>query len=239
MRVIPVLDLMGRQVVHGIAGNRRDYRPIRSILTSSSEPLVVAQALRDHFGFAELYIADLDAFGGSPCWFSLYRALHGLGFSLLVDAGLHAAADSNALVHAKIEGLVAGLETLESPQVLLELVQSIGAERVVFSLDLKNGKPLSSSSWPAESTDAIASQAIDCGVSRILVLDLAYVGLGMGTGTASLCQELKITHQNIEVLAGGGVRGPGDLECLRHSGVDAVLVASALHDGRLRRGDIT
>jgi uncharacterized protein related to proFAR isomerase len=40
------------------------------------------------------------------------------------------------------------------------------------------------------------------------------------------------------VTAGGGVRGPDDLRGLHACGVKAVLVASALHDGRLRREDV-
>jgi phosphoribosylformimino-5-aminoimidazole carboxamide ribotide isomerase len=35
------------------------------------------------------------------------------------------------------------------------------------------------------------------------------------------------------LLAGGGVRGAGDLDALARLGVDGALVATALHDGRL------
>ena len=38
----------------------------------------------------------------------------------------------------------------------------------------------------------------------------------------------------MEVFAGGGVRDLADLGRLRQCGVAGVLVASALHDGRLR-----
>src|SRR5262245_9658046 len=42
----------------------------------------------------------------------------------------------------------------------------------------------------------------------------------------------------VEVVAGGGVRGPVGVRRLRTCGVCAVLVASALHDGRLTRTDL-
>ena len=38
------------------------------------------------------------------------------------------------------------------------------------------------------------------------------------------------------MLVGGGVRGVEDLRRLKRSGASAVLVASALHDGRLTPG---
>ena len=42
----------------------------------------------------------------------------------------------------------------------------------------------------------------------------------------------------IELLAGGGVRGRADLERLAAAGCDAALLATALHDGRVERADL-
>jgi phosphoribosylformimino-5-aminoimidazole carboxamide ribotide isomerase len=76
------------------------------------------------------------------------------------------------------------------------------------------------------------------GVRRLLVLDLARVGVSAGTGTEAVCARLAAAHAEVEILAGGGVRGPEDLDRLRRSGVKGVLVASALHEGKLRRQDV-
>ncbi len=64
MEVIPVIDLKGGQVVHARAGNRRDYRPIRTPLSRSSAPEDVISGLLGLFPFARLYVADLDAIEG-------------------------------------------------------------------------------------------------------------------------------------------------------------------------------
>jgi phosphoribosylformimino-5-aminoimidazole carboxamide ribotide isomerase len=239
MLVFPVLDLLRGQVVHGIAGRRRDYRPIRSILTPAVDPLAIAQVFRDHFGLTRLYLADLDAIAGEAPSLSLYTALQTLGFSLLIDAGMRTAVDAGPLLDAGIAGLVAGLETLASPEALAELVEVSGPEQLVFSLDLKDGQPLAAATWPAGDAGAIARAAIALGVRRILVLDLARVGTDDGPGTENICRQIKQSWPEVEVLAGGGVRGLHDLERLRRAGVDGVLVASALHDGRLRREDLT
>ena len=61
MNIIPVLDLMNGQVVHAKHGNRAQYLPIKSVLTDSSEPLAVVQALIALYPFKQLYIADIDA----------------------------------------------------------------------------------------------------------------------------------------------------------------------------------
>jgi phosphoribosylformimino-5-aminoimidazole carboxamide ribotide isomerase len=70
------------------------------------------------------------------------------------------------------------------------------------------------------------------------VLDLARVGEGGGTGTEELCARLASAHPEVELIAGGGVRGIADVRRLGEAGVAAVLVASALHEGRLTRGEI-
>jgi phosphoribosylformimino-5-aminoimidazole carboxamide ribotide isomerase len=44
---------------------------------------------------------------------------------------------------------------------------------------------------------------------------------------------LKQTYPNLQLTAGGGVRGMEDVRRLHALGVDRVLVASALHDGRI------
>jgi phosphoribosylformimino-5-aminoimidazole carboxamide ribotide isomerase len=236
MRIVPVLDLMQGQVVRGVAGRRQDYRPIRSLLTPSAEPLAVARAFREHYGLTELYVADLDAIAGAPPDVGVYRALQDEGFTLLVDAGLRAAADAAPLIDAGVASLIAGLETLAGPEVLSELVERLGAARLIFSLDLKAGRTLAAvPPWPTADPAALARRMLEkSAVRRLLVLDLARVGTGEGTGTESLCRRLKAELSGLELLAGGGVRGPEDLRRLQDAGVDGVLVASALHDGRLK-----
>lgn len=61
MQVIPVLDLLDGHVVRAQRGDRTTYRPIRSTLTGTSEPLVVARALIAATAARVLYVADLGA----------------------------------------------------------------------------------------------------------------------------------------------------------------------------------
>ncbi len=238
MRIIPVLDLMGGVVVRGVGGRRREYRPVVSQLTTSCAPLDVARAFADHFGLTELYLADLDAIGGArPAW-AACDALHAGGFRLWVDAGVRGPEDARALARAGVATVVVGLETVAGPDALGEAVCELGA-RTVFSLDLRDGTPLGAGTgWGATDALSIAARAVGLGVRRLLVLDLARVGGGAGTGTDALCARLAAAYPQVEVSAGGGVRGGADLRRLRESGVRAALVASALHDGTLTAADL-
>lgn len=232
--ILPVLDLMGGQVVRGIAGRRAEYRPVVSRLTDAPTPLVVARAFRTHFGFTELYLADLDALAGAPPALDVYRQLRDDGFRLWLDAGLRTAADAEPLLEAGVETVIAGLETVACPAALSALVERVGAERLVFSLDLRGGAPLARpGAWEGADACAVAAAAIAQGVRRLLVLDLQRVGVGTGTGTEALVAQLRHEHPALEITAGGGVRGAADLHRLHAAGADHVLIASALHDGRI------
>ena len=237
MRILPVLDLLAGEVVRGVGGRRREYRPVVSRLTSSSRPADVARAFRSHFGLSEIYLADLDAIGGGePAW-SVYEALAADGFRLWVDAGVRTGERAGRLAKAGVESIVLGLETLSGPRTLADASAAFG-ERIVFSLDLKAGVPLGdATAWGASEPAALAARAVSLGVRRIIVLDLAQVGVGGGVGTEALCRRLTEAHPDLEVTAGGGVRGADDLRRLKQCGVRGVLLASALHDGRLTRAD--
>jgi len=235
MRIIPVLDLKGGHVVRGIAGRRQEYRPITSVLTSSTRPVDVARAFRDKLGLVECYLADLDAIAGDAPAFPVFADIRALGMRLWVDAGVRELEDATRLAEAGVETVIAGLETISGPQVLAGICPQLGSKRVVFSLDMKDGEILGRAArWQASEPRLIALQAIQLGVRRLLLLDLARVGMGGGTGTEQLCKELLYEHPAIEVVAGGGVRGVDDLRRLSDAGCEGVLVASALHDGRLR-----
>lgn len=243
MQILPVLDLMGGQIVRGIGGRRDEYRPIASPLAADAQPTTVAAAFQ-RLGLETHYLADLDAIRGAlPAW-DVYRELMSQGVTLWVDAGISTLDRARELAEFKHQGrrlaaIVAGLESLRSPEMLDALVRIIGAERLVFSLDLKSGRPLVSeanSAWRNLTPLQIATCALRYGVRRMIVLDLAAVGEGRGVGTQPLCRSLRAmfpNDANLQLIAGGGVRGPDDLVSLERAGANAALVASALHDGRL------
>ena len=239
-KIVPVLDLKDGHVVRGVAGRRYEYRPIESRLVKSSEPVAVANALRE-LGLSQFYVADLDAIGGmEPAW-KTYRKLVGCGIHLWIDAGMAGVERAEQFMAfarecPRVTGIVAGLESLSGPKLLASMLDRIGAERLIFSLDLKDGKPLTNTAeWDGQTAEQIAEAAIQLGVRRMIVLDLAGVGVGAGVSTLSLCRSLRDKHPDLELTSGGGVRGEEDLHALFDAGCNAALVASALHDGRITR----
>lgn len=239
MTILPVLDLLDGTAVRGVAGKRDLYRPVQSVLAPPGDPVALARAYGEQLGLSELYLADLDAIVHGRPNLPLYRSLSDSGITLLVDAGLRQARQAVELLDCGVAALVAGLETISGPAVLRDLVLSYGPDRVVFSLDLLNGRPLSDTAlWETSDPLAIAQRAIAERVERMIVLDLAAVGMDGGPATVQLCRVLRRTFPSLQIITGGGVRDLDDVRVLIRSGADQVLVASALHDGTLRRQEI-
>jgi HisA/HisF family protein len=243
VRLIPVIDLMGGLVVRGVGGRRGEYRPVESRIATSAEPAEVARAFHA-LGAREAYVADLDAIASGAPDVAAYRRIAAAGLSLWIDAGATGMERAEALLDAGAEGeqggvaaIVAGLESLPGPQglgVLAELTARFGGPRILFSLDLVGGRPKTAGpGWEGISPRQIADQAVARGVERMIVLDLARVGMRGGNDLAALCGGLHAAHPRVELIAGGGVRNLDDAAVLAAAGCRGVLVATALHDGTI------
>lgn len=232
--VLPVIDLLGGDVVWGIAGQRQKYRPLKSPLIQGSHPVDVAHAIGELVGHNWLYVADLDAIqSDAPDW-PVLQQLIDAGCKLLVDAGLRETSRAQRLVDAGVSIVVAALETLAGPDALVDLVATIGVQRAAFSLDLKAGQILGDATvWGTADPLLIADRAIRTGIGGIIVLDLAGVGSGEGVPTRDLCRKIRDSNPEVPLISGGGVRQIQDVQQLLDATIDSVLIASALHHGQI------
>jgi phosphoribosylformimino-5-aminoimidazole carboxamide ribotide isomerase len=232
------MDLLDGQVVRAVAGERSNYKPIRSALAGSAEPAVVMRALLGVARFRGFYIADLDAImrAGSDRHFDLLTALcRDLAAArvdeLWLDAGTApwlAELGAAAAVCGVRLVPVLGSESLADDSTLVSRMASLVGLDCVLSLDYRGGKFLGPvgldrrpEEWPR----------------RVVVMELAAVGVGGGPAlacldriTASVRDE---SRSDIAIYAAGGVRNAADLRTLKRHGVRGALLASALHDARI------
>jgi phosphoribosylformimino-5-aminoimidazole carboxamide ribotide isomerase len=233
MKVIPVIDVLNGVAVHGIHGERKRYQPLESVLCKSADqPLDIASAFNS-LGFNSLYLADLDAILGKPANFGIYRQIvTSTGLDLMVDAGIADITQAEEVLAAGVSRIVVGSETLGGLDFLGQAVKTFGADKVVVSMDLKEGKLLSASKTIAAMDAASFAQELrKIGVKQIIVLDLGKVGTEHGINLPLLKTILEMT--GVEVLIGGGIRSFQELEQLRQLGVSSALVATILHNGKL------
>jgi len=225
--------------VHGIAGNRASYRPLKSRLTTETSPVGVAQALSEEFGFQEFYLADLDGLQSRRIDVLAYAQLREAGFRVIVDAGVRTADEARNLIESGVDSIILALETNPTSELLDQLLDQCGPEKVVFSLDLKQGHPMGKiDGLTAVDPKSLAISIINRGYKRLIVLDLEAVGTETGPVTTELCRSIRDVSKETEIISGGGIRGEQDLLALEESGVDSVLMATALHNGTLTTSQI-
>lgn len=236
MRVIPVLDLKGGQVVRAASGRRDLYRPIVTPLSASAEPVAVAQGLRTLHSFAAFYVADLDAIEGRAPNAAAVDKLLTMPDApeLWLDAGFAEAEALEAVLERPRLRPVLGSESQRDEALLRrfrdhpDLVLSLD-----FFADGFRGPPAildDAGLWPAS----------------VIVMTLAKVGSAAGPDFERL-QAIKSRAGARAVIAAGGVRDAADLRRLSDLGIGAALVATSLHDGTvtaeqlasLGRGDVS
>ena len=232
LKIIPVIDILDGVAVHAVKGKRSEYQPLKSVLCASANPLDVALAFKA-LGFSELYVADLDAImTGQPNFAVLNQIANATGLSLMVDAGMADLERAEKLVKSNVAKVIIGTETLPRLSFVREAVESLGKERIVVSLDLKGGTVLSGFTLGKFSSPSdLLLEFQRMGVEQVIVLDLARVGSGEGVNTPLLTAALQ--NRIVSVLVGGGVRDIADLLELKRMAVSGVLVATALHSGKI------
>jgi HisA/HisF family protein len=232
MKIIPVMDLLNGVVVHAVMGKRTEYQPLKSVLCVSADPLDVALAFKA-FGFGELYVADLDAIMGGHANFSILKQIADTtGLRLMVDAGIADLERAEKLLMGHVSKIIIGTETLPSIGFVGEAVKSLGKKRVVISLDLKGEKVISRFELGNfRDLVSLLREFQNMGVDQIIVLDLARVGGETGVNMPILKEVLR--NLKVKAFIGGGVRDVKDLVELKNVGVFGVLVATALHSGKI------
>ncbi|MHA1265285.1 MAG: HisA/HisF-related TIM barrel protein [Candidatus Helarchaeota archaeon] len=233
MRLIPVLDILNAQVVHGKKGERDKYAPVQSVLTSSVNPLEVAQAFKTNFPITELYIADLDAILTKKFQCSYLEAiLSKTNLQIMIDAGIQNLPVAENLIKRGVHKIIIGTETLPSPTFLQLLIENIPPERLIVSLDLKEGRILSPTKLLRTKTPLEAIRFFETlSIQEVIVLELTRVGSETGVLTPTLRNIIETT--SLSIITGGGVRNIQDLLLLKELGVAGALVATALHKGSI------
>jgi HisA/HisF family protein len=225
MRIVPVIDLKGGVVVHARRGRRAEYAPLSSPIVDGCEPVAVARALCALCRTSVLYVADLDAIAGKPVDAATLRALSAIS-EPWVDAGATTHERAAVLHRAGVARNVVGTESLEPAAEL--------HSPVVLSVDLRDGRLISPDPELAGRNPAAAAPlAHELGVRELLVIDLARVGSGNGPPLDAVA-ELAAALPATAIYAGGGVRDDRDLRALESAGAAGALVATALHNGRIR-----
>jgi phosphoribosylformimino-5-aminoimidazole carboxamide ribotide isomerase len=228
--VVPAVDVQDGQVVQLVGGERGTG-------TEYGDPVEAAERWVEA-GARTLHLVDLDgAFEGERANAdAIERVVDAVDVPVQMGGGIRTAADARALLDAGVDRVILGTAAVEEPDIVAE-VSADYPEGVLVSLDAKGGEVVVSG-WtegtgldPAEA----AGRYADLGAAGILFTDVDVEGQLEGVRTDPVRRLVEAT--DVPIVASGGVATLDDVRALRETGAAAVVVGTALYEGRFTLAD--
>lgn len=220
--IIPVLDLKKGLAVSGKSGKRETYKPLKTIFSESSDPLKIAEALKQK-GYSEIYIADLDAISKNGSNLEIIKKINSI-IPVMLDAGVTNSSDVMNICSYS-QKIIIATETIESLEELELIFSEFPNHSLILSVDILNGEVLSKN-MNLDFSDII-KVVKKIKPSEVIVLDISGVGTGSGFNEIFI-NDFK--GLNIQLTVGGGVTKE-NIEVLTARGVKNFLIGTALHNG--------
>ena len=185
-----------------------------------------------------LHVVNLDgAFNeaGSANW-QVLPEIAAAGAEVQFGGGLRSLEDAARALQAGVSRIVLGTSAVENPDLVAELVQRYGSDRVAVGIDARDGQ-VRTRGWQSNasiSSLSLAMQMRALGIQRVIYTDIARDGLLHGVNgevTRQLAQE-----SGLSVIASGGAGSLDDVRAaaaLAPSGVDGLIIGRALYDDRI------
>jgi len=225
--VVPAVDVQDGQVVQLVGGERGTGKRYGDPV-EAAERWVAA-------GAATLHLVDLDgAFEGeranAP---AIERVVEAVGedVGVQVGGGIRTAEDARSLLDAGVDRVILGTAAVEEPEVVAE-ISDTHPGTVLVSLDARDGEVVVSG-WtegtgldPAEA----AARYEELGAAGVLFTDVDVEGRLEGVRTDPVRRVVDAV--SIPVVASGGVATLDDVRALKGAGAAAVVVGTALYEGR-------
>jgi phosphoribosylformimino-5-aminoimidazole carboxamide ribotide isomerase len=223
--VVPAVDMQDGQVVQLVGGERGTG-------TEYGDPVEAAERWVDA-GAETLHLVDLDgAFegerGNAP---AVEAILDAVDTDVQLGGGIRTVEDATDLLELGVDRVILGTAAVENPDIVADISEEYPGT-VMVSLDAKGGEVVVSG-WtegtgldPAEA----AARYEELGAGAILFTDVDVEGQLEGIRRDPV--ERVVEAVDIPVVASGGVATLDDVRALKEVGAAAVVVGTALYEGR-------
>ena len=232
MEIIPSIDLKAGRCVRLYQGD------FQQETVFSDDPLAVALRWQEQGG-CRLHLVDLDgAEAGEPANLSVIQNIvEALDIPVQVGGGIRDRQTADALLATGVERVVIGTAAVENPGLVATLCRDYGGERVVVAVDARDGL-VAIKGWTEGSrvtAPDLARQMSELGVLRLLYTDVSRDGTLTSPNFEANTELVRET--GMKVQASGGVSSLDHIRELVESGVEGVIIGTALYRGTIRLAD--
>jgi phosphoribosylformimino-5-aminoimidazole carboxamide ribotide isomerase len=228
MRIIVALDIIGGKCVRLTRGDF-DTKKVYN-----EDPLEVARLVEDN-GIKFLHLVDLD--GAKNKKIANLKVLENIAgkTALKIDfgGGIRSDEDLRMIFNAGAVQVTAGSIAASDPELFLKWLAHYGPDKLILGADYKDRK-ISAGGWLENSDIELISFLSDYrnkGVKYTICTDIDRDGMLKGPAT-DLYREI-LGKVDINLIASGGISSLKDIEEIRDTGCEGVIVGKAFYEGRV------
>jgi phosphoribosylformimino-5-aminoimidazole carboxamide ribotide isomerase len=228
MRIIVAIDIIGGKCVRLTRGDFRTKK------IYNVDPMEVALEVEDN-GINYLHLIDLE--GAKNKKLENIKVLEKIAWKtkLKIDfgGGLRSYEDLITAFNAGARQVTAGSIAVTEPQLFIEWLTKLGQEKLILGADCIDRKVLTGG-WLEKSDKEIISFISDYkskGVKYAICTDIKKDGMLQGP-SLDLYREI-LDAVKINLIASGGISSIGDIEDVRETGCEGVIIGKAVYEGKI------
>lgn len=223
--VVPAVDVQGGEVVQLVQGERGTERRY-------GDPVQAAERWVEA-GATTLHMVDLDgAFEGERANAdAVERVLGAVDVDVQLGGGIRTVEDALGLLDLGIDRVILGTTAVADPGIVADISEAEPGS-VLVSLDARGGEVVVEGWTEGTGLDpaTAGSRYVDLGAAGILFTDVDVEGRLEGVAADRVRRVVDAV--DVPVIASGGVAAIRDVRALKDAGAAAVVVGSALYEGR-------
>lgn len=224
MIILPAIDLKNGKVVRLKQGD------FNQETVYSNNPIEIAKQF-EKAKAKWLHIVDLD--GASQKENRNLEIIKDIrentSLSIQTGGGIRTIDDVKRLLDLNIDRVIIGTLAVKEPELLKNIVKKFGSEKILISIDARDGK-VATSGWLEESEVEVidfAKELEKIGIKYILYTDIKRDGMLSGPDLEGL-KELK-ENTSLNIIASGGISSLKDIEKLNELDFYGVITGQALY----------
>ena len=231
--IIPAIDLIDGHVVRLYQG---DYNQKTQY---QLDPIDVVHQYADA-GAKWLHIVDLTgAKDVDKRQLGLIKRMVDTGrMSFQSGGGIRSEADVSGLLDIGVKRVVIGSLAVKQPELVKSWITTYGPEAIVLALDVninaQGQKCIATHGWQEDSgveIEGLLEDMLSVGAKHVLCTDISRDGTLQGAN-AELYAQMKAQFPSVAWQASGGIGSLDDIERLKPTSVDGVILGRALLEGK-------
>lgn len=227
MVIYPAIDLIDGKCVRLSQGQYDD------VTVYSENPLEVAQSFKDS-GATFIHMVDLDGARGGKGKNKnvILQVAKQTGLMVQTGGGIRDLETIDFYLSGGIKRVILGTSAVKNRDLVVKAVDKYG-DAIAVGIDAKDGK-VAIEGWEQTSDFRAIDFAKDMesiGVKNIIYTDISRDGMLSGPNISAMRDMAQSV--NINVIASGGVSKLADMQALKETGVNGVIVGKAIYVGNI------